>query len=48
MEADLVAELDTHPERQQQRIHQILDRDKNACVCVDCRWKSSLTATTAA
>lgn len=30
MEADLVTELDTHPERQQQRIDQMLVREEHA------------------
>jgi hypothetical protein len=30
MEADLVTELDTHPQRQQQRIDQMLDRGEHA------------------
>jgi hypothetical protein len=30
MAADLATELDTHPERQQQRIDQMLDREKHA------------------
>jgi hypothetical protein len=30
VEADLAIELDTHPERQQQRIDQMLDREEHA------------------
>ena len=30
MEADLVTELDTHPERQQQRTDQMLDHEEHA------------------